>query len=136
MQSALRLPPGLGNREFGWQFGTVLSVVSLIGLWQGFWQWLVLTLAFLAMFHFLMAWLAPSVLTQINRAWMALGFLLGKVVGPLVLALMFVVFFVPVAALMRLWGRDELLLRDRSGDSFWIERPEPVISTKSFHNQY
>ena len=136
MHRTLGRPPGLGNREFGWQFGIGLSVVSLISWWQGFSQWLVLTMAFLAMFHLIMAWLAPSALTSINRGWMALGFLLGKVMSPVVLALMFVVFFVPVAAVMRLWGRDELLLRDRSADSFWIHRPEPVVTSASFRNQF
>lgn len=128
--------PVLSDRKFGWQFGIGLAMLSLIGVWRGWWPWLVISLAFLALTNFTLAWVAPSALGTVNRAWMGLGHLLGKLVAPIVLSLMFVVLFVPIAAVMRLWGRDELLLRDRSGDSFWVKRPEPVVTAASFRNQY
>lgn len=128
--------PAIADRKFGWQFGLGLTVVSLIGLWRGWWQWLVLGLAALALIHFVLAWLAPSVLGPINRGWMALGHLLGKIVAPIVLTVMYTVLFVPIALLMRLRGRDELLLRDRSGESFWVVRDKRQIAAESFHHQY
>ena len=128
--------PAIADRKFGWQFGIGLTVVSLIGLWRGWWQWLVLGLTALALIHFVLAWLAPSVLGPINRGWMALGHLLGKIVAPVVLTVMYTVLFVPIALLMRLRGRDELLLRDRSGESFWVVRDKQQIAAESFRNQY
>lgn len=130
------LAPVITDRKFGWQFGIGLTVASLIGLWRGWWQWLVLALAALAIVDLVLAWLAPSVLGPINRWWMALGHLLGKIVAPFVLTLMYAILFVPIALLMRLRGRDELHLRDRSGDSFWVVRPNPHIDAESFRNQY
>lgn len=128
--------PAIDNRKFGWQFGAGLAVLSLIGFWRGWWQWLVVTLALLSLIQFVLAWVAPSALAPINRAWMALGHLLGKVVSPIVLSIMFIVLFVPIAVAMRLRGRDELLLHDRSGESFWVLRPQPTIAAESFRNQF
>lgn len=128
--------PAIADRKFGWQFGIGLTVVSLIGLWQGWWPWLVLALATLAMVHFVLAWMLPSVLHPINRGWMTLGSLLGSIVAPIVLTVMYSVLVVPIALLMRLRGRDELLLRNRSGESFWVVRPRQDIEAESFRNQY
>ena len=126
----------ISDRKFGWQFGIAIGLVSLLGAWQGLWQWLVLLLALLSLSHFMLAWLAPSILRQINHAWMALGHFMGRALNPVILGLMFVVLIVPSALIMRLKGRDELLLRDRSGESFWVLRKETTVSSGSFRHQY
>ena len=128
--------PAITDRRFGWQFGLGLAALSAIGLWRGWWSWLVAIFASLSLVHLLLAWLVPSALRPINRTWMALGHLLGKIIAPIVLTLMFSVLFIPIAAIMRIRGRDELKLRDRSGDSFWVQRPEPVITAGSFLRQF
>lgn len=128
--------PAVDDRKFGWQFGIGLVVLSLLGLWRGWWNWLVIALAVLAMVHFILAWAAPTALSPINRAWTSLGYFLGKIVSPIVLALMFMLLIVPIATFMRLRRRDELLLRDRSGETFWVERLNTSIDAQSFRNQY
>lgn len=135
MRSERRTIP-VSNRRYGWQFGLGLTVISMVLFWQGFPFWLVASLLSVALLHFVAAWVAPSTLAPLNRGWMGLGILLGRVLSPLVLALMFALLFVPTGAVMRLLGRDELLLRDRRGDSFWRNRAEPTISSGSFRNQY
>jgi hypothetical protein len=46
------------------------------------------------------------------------------------------VLFVPTALFMRLRGRDELKLRDRTGASFWLIREKSKIEPSSFRNQF
>jgi ABC-type xylose transport system permease subunit len=128
--------PKIQDRKFGIQFGLALGALSLFSIWRDWPQFLVITFAGLALFHLVLAFLAPKMLSPINRAWMGLGHLLGKIVSPVVLSLIFTVLFVPLAVFMRLRGRDELKIRDRKGESFWIERQNPKLVADSFRNQY
>ena len=51
------------------------------------------------------------------------GFLIGKIVNPIVMALLFFSTITPVGFLMRLFGKDPLRLRrDPAAASYWIER--------------
>jgi hypothetical protein len=65
----------------------------------------------------------PSLLHPANRIWTTLGLLLGRVVNPIVMALLFYLVFTPVAILMRAMGKDPLrLAADPEADSYWIPR--------------
>jgi hypothetical protein len=128
--------PKMQDNRFGRQFGLALLVLGLISFWQ---EWPV-NLAY-AFFGFgtlilILAQFAPKLLAPLNKVWMGFGFLLGKVVSPIVLSLIFTVLFVPIALFMRLRGRDELKLRDRTGSSFWLIREESKIAPSSFKNQF
>jgi Saxitoxin biosynthesis operon protein SxtJ len=70
----------------------------------------------------------PAVLAPFNRAWMALGKLLNRVVSPVVLALLFFGVVWPIGFLMRLTGNDALRLkRAAATGSYWVAR-EPLAS--------
>ena len=129
-------PSVISDCKFGLQLGLGFIVVSLIGVWRDWPFWLVTSLAVVALIHLVLALAAPTALAPFNRVWMSFGHLLGRVVSPILLTLMFASLFVPIAVVMRVFGRDELLLRDRSGDSFWVPRAEPTITAESFRNQY
>lgn len=124
------------NRKFGWQFGASVGLLSLAGLWFSWWEPIVVSLLVVALAHLALAVVAPAALELPNRAWTTLGNLLGKLLSPIVLTLMFTGIFVPIAFLMRLAGRDHLLLRDRSGKSFWVVRPTTAIPVENFRRQY
>ncbi len=85
----------------------------------------------------LVAWRAPALLAPLNRAWMALGHLLGRIVSPIVLGAIFFLVITPVALVGRWRGRDELRLRRRAGaTSHWIDRERPGPQPESFRNQF
>ena len=76
-------------------------------------------------------WLSPF-----NRAWMRFGELLGKVVSPILLSLIFFSIFVPVSLFFKLIGRDELKLRRTPSTSYWVERKEKAHAPESFRRQF
>lgn len=85
----------------------------------------------------LLAFLAPRVLAPLNRLWFRFGELLHRIVSPIALGVIFFGVITPYALVMRLWGRDELLLRRRSArDSYWVRREPPGPPPDSFGNQY
>jgi hypothetical protein len=57
--------------------------------------------------------------------WMGVGFVIGSVVGRLLLALCYYGVLTPIALVMRLRGRDALRLRRRECESYWVDLPPP-----------
>jgi len=66
---------------------------------------------------------------------MRFGLLLGMIVSPIVLGLIFFALFTPIALFMRLFGRDELRLRLREKSTHWVRREE-TTQTNSFKHQF
>lgn len=79
---------------------------------------------------------APNLLTPFNRVWMKFGELMGKVVSPLVLGIIFFVLITPVALISRLFCRDELRLKKANTNSYWNDRVPPGPASESFKNQF
>jgi hypothetical protein len=65
-----------------------------------------------------------------------LGILLGRIFSPFVLGVIFFVLLTPISILTRLFGRDELKLKKRSLESYWVDRSPPGPPLDSFKNQY
>ena len=79
--------------------------------------------------------IAPNLLQPLNALWMKFGLLLGMVITPLLMILIFVVIFCPLAILMRLGGRDCLQIY-RSEKSYWNPRNNVKMSFDDLKNQY
>lgn len=80
---------------------------------------------------------APHRLGPLNRLWFRFGLLLGRIVSPLVMALIFYVTVVPTGLIMRLLRKDVLRLRlDPGAASYWIPRDPPGPAPDSFERQF
>ncbi len=85
----------------------------------------------------LAAWLMPRVLRPLNRAWTRLGVLLGKIVTPLVLALLFLLAFVPLGLILRIRGFRPLRLElEPEKETYWIDRDPPGPSPETMVRQF
>lgn len=123
------------DRSFGLVFAGFFALLGGYGAWRGAALW-PLWLAIAAVF-LVLALLRPGVLSPLNYLWSKLGQLMGMVVSPIVLALMFFVVVTPVALLMRLFGKDPLRLRrDAGADSYWIAREPPGPPGDSMRDQF
>lgn len=81
--------------------------------------------------------LYPRALRPFNTAWMTLGLWLGKIVNPFVLGMIFLIIFVPLALVLRLFGRDELSLRrSPSSTTYWKPRNPQNPRIHGFTNQF
>ena len=126
--------PG-SERAFGLVFAGVFLLVALWPLLERASPrlWSVAVAAAFALFAFL----APQVLAPLNRLWFGFGELLHRIVSPLALGVIFFGVITPYAVVMRLFGRDELLLHKRSArPSYWVRREPPGPPPDSFGNQY
>jgi hypothetical protein len=74
----------------------------------------------------LLAAVLPRSLWRIKRAWLFFGFLIGLVMSPVVLGILFYGVITPFGLLMRLFGHDPLRLRSNPAlTTYWRERTGP-----------
>ena len=129
--SEIELP---SNKKFGFFF-TLLFAAASAYFYNS--ENMTLSFVFVAVsFIFLVITIMrAALLLPLNKLWMQFGFLLGRIISPLVLGIIFFGLFTPIATLMRLIGRDELRLKLSNKSSHWISRSEPIKSD-SFKNQF
>ena len=121
--------------SFGYVFAGVFAVIALWPLRHALaphW-WALAVAAALA----IVARLAPAVLWPANVVWFQLGLLLGRIVNPVVMSVLFFFVITPSGLLARSLGKDILNLRfDRSAPSYWIVREPPGPKPDSMKQQF
>lgn len=84
-----------------------------------------------------LAAVAPALLTWPNRLWMKLGRLLGLIMTPVVMGVVYVTTFLPIGFIMRLRGHDPLKRKRRPAhESYWIVRTPPGPDPATMPNQF
>ena len=129
--SEIKLP---SNRKFGFFFTIIFLIISAYFFFNESYKsgyfFLLISIIF-----FIITILKAELLLPLNKLWMRIGLLLGMIVSPIVLGIIFFGLFTPIAMLMRLCGRDELRLKFTQKTSHWILRKES-INAESFKNQF
>lgn len=135
---AVQPTPLPSNTSFGWLFTIVFLLLAGWAGWIGALPWAA-GFAAVAVLFLLLTLLSPELLRPLNRAWMALGYLLGRIISPIVLGVMFFGLITPFALVMRLAGRDALKLRAFRAttlQSHWVRRDPVGPAPESFRRQY
>src|SRR6267378_5362748 len=126
---------GSSDRVFGLVFAVAFLVIAAWPLMQGetlrWWaSGVAAALALIAVFK-------PALLGGLNRLWIKFGVLLGKVVSPVALGVLFYGVLTPLGALMRLTGKDPLRRRrEPEATSYWLPRQPPGPPPGSMTNQF
>ena len=124
------------DRRFGLLFVVVFALAAAYGTYKD-WSKLVVSIFAVASVCFALATLfLPKILRPLNFAWFKLGELMGRVVTPIVLGVIFYLLITPFGVVGRLFGRDELKLKRGNGETYWINRDPPGPPGDSFKNQY
>ena len=123
------------DKKFGYFFSAVFAIIALLSYLQGLKNFSV-PASIVALLFIAVTLVAPKVLSPLNRAWYELGMLLGKIVSPIVLGVLFFLMITPISLITRLFGRDELKIKKLSLHSYWVDRSPPGPSSDSFKNQF
>ena len=78
----------------------------------------------------------PAALLPLNKLWLRFGLLLGMIISPIILAVIFFGLFTPIALGMRLFGRDELRLKGKEQITFWKLKESAEQSLSTFEKQF
>ena len=124
------------DKRFGLTFASALLALGIYGLAERR-PTLYLTCLLAGALCGAAALAIPRSLAPLNSVWTRFGELLGKIVSPVALGIIFFGILSPVAIVMRLLGRDELRLRRRTSGSYWTSRaPRGDAMAQSFKNQF
>tara|TARA_X000000950_G_scaffold32712_1_gene35169 strand:+ start:1243 stop:1629 length:387 start_codon:yes stop_codon:yes gene_type:complete len=117
------------NRGFGVVFFVVFLAIGIYPILIGdeikYWS-LIISIIFL-----ILGILNSKVLTPLNKIWFRFGILLGKIISPLVMAIIFFFVVTPIGLLMRFIGKDVLNLKFNNDKSYWIEKKGPKSKMKN-----
>ena len=108
------------NRNFGIVFTIVFLIVSFWPLLKGgdirYWS-LIISIVFL-----ILGILNSKILTPLNKIWFKIGILLGNVISPIIMSIIFFLVVTPTSFIMKILGKDLLNLKKNTKNSYWITK--------------
>ena len=117
------------NKSFGLVFFVVFFLISVYPLLNAenirFWS-LIVAIIFLTL-----GLLNSKILTPLNKIWFKFGLLLGSIVSPIVMGIIFFFVITPISSIMRILGKDILNLKWNNTNSYWIEKSGPKSKMKN-----
>ena len=114
------------EKSFGILFGFIFLIISFwpllssnnIRLWA-------LIIGFI---FFIIAFLNPIILGPLSKIWIKFGEILGKIIAPAVMALVYFFILTPVSLVVRAFGKDLLRLKFSKKMTYWIKREKKINS--------
>ena len=117
------------NKSFGIVFSIVFLIIAIYPLINNdelrIWS-LIIAIIFLVL-----GLINSKILTPLNKLWFKFGILLGRIVSPIIMGLIFFMVVTPIALIMRIIGKDLLNLKFNKDKSYWIEKTGPKSKMKN-----
>ena len=128
MKEKIKLP---SNRNFGIVFFIVFLLIALwpilnnkdIRIWS-----LIISLVFL-----FFGVINSKLLTPLNKLWFKFGILLGKIIAPIIMGVVFFLVVTPTGLIMKIFKKDLLKLKKNNSDTYWLKKDN---SNNSLKNQF
>ena len=117
------------NRSFGIVFFIVFLIIALYPLLNSsdIRLWSLITSAI----FLILGLLNSKILTPLNKIWFKFGILLGKIISPLIMGIIFFFVVSPIGIIMRLFRKDLLNLKFNDTKSYWIKKTGPKSKMKN-----
>ena len=117
------------NRSFGVVFFIVFLLIALYPLLNNnevrLWS-LIISVLFL-----ILGILNSKILSPLNKIWFKFGLLLGKIISPIIMGVIFFSVVTPIGFIMKLLGKDLINLKFNNQKSYWIEKSGPKSKMKN-----
>ena len=117
------------NKSFGIVFFVVFLLIAIYPLINNgdlrIWSFII------AIIFLILGLINSKVLTPLNKLWFKFGLLLGKIVSPLIMGIIFFFVVTPTAFIMRIIGKDLLNLKFNNKKTYWIEKTDPKSKMKN-----
>ena len=116
------------NRSFGILFSIVFAIIAFwptingnpLRLWS-----IPISVIFLVL-----GLLNSKLLNPLNIVWVKFGELLGRIIAPIVMAIIYFIIVTPIGLFMRLIGKDLLNIKFSKSNTYWIKREKKIGSMK------
>lgn len=115
------------NTTFGMLFFVFFLIIGLYPLISNepirIWS-IIVSLVFLTV-----TIIKPNLFTFLNKLWIKFGILLGKIISPIVMGLVFFFVVTPIGIFVKILKKDVMGLK-RGQSSYWITREDKIQSMK------
>ena len=117
------------NRNFGLVFFFIFLVVSIWPLTHNesprIWS------AIISLVFLILVLTRSKLLTPLNRLWAKFGIILGSIIAPIVMGVVFFLVITPIGLVMKIIGKDLLSIKyDKKKETYWIKRDKPTSTMK------
>ncbi len=117
------------NRSFGLLFFFIFLIVGLWPLKNGEninFYFIVISFIFL-----ILGLINSKLLSPLNKLWIKFGEILGIIIAPIVMALVYFIFLTPISLIVRIFGKDLLGLKFlKNKETYWVKRKKDLGSMK------
>jgi len=117
------------NRSFGLLFFIVFIVVGLWPVIKG--ETANIYLILISLFFLIFGLINSKILSPFNKAWIKLGEILGLIIAPIIMALVYFIILTPISLIVRMLGKDLLGLKFlKKQDTYWTKRKKKLGTMK------
>ena len=117
------------NKSFGLLFFVVFLILALWPLKNG--SNINLYFIITSAIFLILGLINSKLLSPLNKSWIKLGEILGMIIAPIVMALVYFVILTPLSFIVRLFGKDLLGLKFlKEKETYWIKRKKNIGSMK------
>ena len=117
------------NRSFGLLFFIVFLILGVWPLKNG--ANLNVVLILISGIFLILGLVNSKLLTPFNKSWIKLGEVLGMIIAPIIMAIIYFIFLTPISFLVRLAGKDLLSLKfNKKENTYWIIRKKNIGSMR------
>ena len=116
-----------GNRGFGILFFIVFLVIALWPLTKN--SELNHYLLSISIVFLILGLLNSKILSPLNKLWIKFGEILGRIIAPIVMALVYFFVLTPISLGVRLFGKDLINMKhNKQSKSYWLNRKKDIGS--------
>ena len=117
------------NKSFGIVFSIVFLLIAIYPLINS--EELRIWSLIIAIIFLVLGLINSKVLSPLNKFWFKFGLLLGRIISPVIMGIIFFLVVTPIAFTMRIIGKDLLNLKFNKDKSYWIEKTGPKSKMKN-----
>ena len=116
------------NKNFGIVFSIFFLLISIYLLLNNnpiyYWS------LFVSFIFLVLGLMNSKILSPLNLLWFKFGILLGKIVAPVIMGVIFFLVVTPISIILKIFGKDVLNLKFNNNKTYWIEKNGPKSNMK------
>jgi hypothetical protein len=117
------------NRSFGILFFIVFLILGLYPTLKG--NSPNIYFIFISIPFIILGLINSKILTPLNNAWIKVGEILGMIIAPIVMAIIYFFILTPISIVVRIFGKDLLSIKfNKQVNTYWINRKKNINSMK------
>ena len=116
------------NKSFGIVFSIFFLLISVYPLLNSdpiyYWS------LFISFIFLVLGLMNSKILSPLNLLWFKFGILLGRIISPVVMGIIFFLVVTPISIILKIFGKDVLNLKFNNNKTYWIVKDGPKSNMK------